>query len=315
MCSSSKVTWEKRGPGLSASTDSVTRTRAGFLLHATVVVFGFTGVFGKLIALSAVPLVFWRTLIGALGLHAWMVLRGRSTAMPRSVRWPVALTGVLVALHWVTFFGAIKSSTVSLALAVMATVPFFVALMEPVVRRKRVDPAELGLGVVAMVGLWWMYRVDVDQWQGMALALVSAFCAALFGTLNSVWSQKASALAVSRLELVVACGVLAVWITMGGGWPDAGPMPSDWGWLLLLGLLATSIAFAVTVEVMRVLSPFTVAMAINLEPIYAILLALLVFGEEEVMPPGFYGGAALLISSVFLDVALKRRRSERVAQG
>ena len=104
----------------------------------------------------------------------------------------------------------------SLALAVMATVPFFVALIEPVVRRKRLDPSELGLGVVAIVGLWWMYRVDVDQWQGMVLALVSAFSAALFGTLNSVWSQKASALAVSRLELAVACGVLAVGISVGG---------------------------------------------------------------------------------------------------
>ena len=287
------------------------RSQAVLLLHATVVVFGFTGVFGKLISLAAVPLVFWRTLIGALGLHAWMVLRGRAVAMPREVRWPVALTGGLVALHWVTFFAAIKASTVSLALAVMATVPFFVALIEPVVRRKRLDPAELGLGVVAIVGLWWMYRVDVDQWQGMVLALVSAFSAALFGTLNSVWSQKASALAVSRLELAVACGVLAVWISVGGGWPESVPTPPDWGWLLLLGLLATSVAFAITVEVMRVLSPFTVAMAINLEPLYAILLALVIFGEEEVMPPGFYGGAALLISSVFLDVWLKRRRARR----
>ena len=299
------------GLGRSTSIDRVNRSQAGLLLHATVVVFGFTGVFGKLISLAAVPLVFWRTLIGALGLHAWMILRSRAVAMPRDVRWPVALTGALVALHWVTFFAAIKASTVSLALAVMATVPFFVALIEPVVRRKRLDPAELGLGVVAIVGLWWMYRVDVDQWQGMLLALVSAFSAALFGTLNSVWSQKASALAVSRLELAVACGVLAVWISVGGGWSESVPTPADWGWLLLLGLLATSVAFAITVEVMRVLSPFTVAMAINLEPLYAILLALVIFGEEEVMPPGFYGGAALLISSVFLDVWLKRRRAQR----
>lgn len=299
----------RSGLGRSASIDAVNRSQAGFLLHATVVVFGFTGILGKLIALPAVPLVFWRTLIGALGLHAWMTLRGRAVAMPREVRGPVALTGGLVALHWVTFFGAIKASTVSLALAVMATVPFFVALIEPVVRRKRLDPLELVLGVVAMVGLWCMYRVDMEQWEGMALALVSAFCAALFGTLNSVWSQKASALAVSRLELAVACAALGVWITVGGQWGASVPLPSDWGWLLLLGLIATSLAFAITVEVMRVLSPFTVAMAINLEPVYAILLALVVFGEEEIMPPGFYAGAGLLISSVFLDVWLKRRRA------
>ena len=284
------------------------RSKATFLLHATVVVFGFTGVMGKLIQLPAVPLVFWRTLIGALGLHAWMVFRSPANPLPSALRIPVALTGALVAVHWVTFFAAIKASTVSMALAVMATVPFFVAFVEPVVRRKRVDPSELLLGVVAIFGLWWMYRVDVSAGWGMALALVSAFCAALFGTLNSVWSQRAGSLSVSRLELAVACGALALWMAFFGGWEAALPRGSDWVWLLILGLVATSLAFAVTVAVMRVLSPFTVAMAINLEPLYAMGLAVLIFGDDEVMPPGFYGGAAILILSVFLDVVIKRRR-------
>ena len=206
----------------------------------------------------------------------------------------MAGTGVLVAIHWVTFFAAIKASTVSLALAVMATVPFFVSLIEPVVRRRKPDVTELLLGLVAIMGLWWMYRVDVTYGKGMVLALISAFCAALFGTLNSIWSQRAVSLSVSRLELAVACLVLGGVLVSGDGvafWPSS----ADWGWLLLLlGLVATSIAFAITVEVMRVLSPFTVAMAINLEPVYAILLALVLFGEEEVMPPGFWrrrGGA------------------------
>ena len=286
------------------------RPKAILILHATVVVFGFTGVLGKLIELPAVPLVFWRTLIGALGLHAWMLARGRKGGIPKKFFIPVALTGALVALHWVTFFAAIKASTVSLALAVMATAPFFVAFIEPVVRRKRLDVKEVFLGVVAVFGLWWMYRVDVSAGWGMALALMSSFCAALFGTLNSLWSQSASSLSVSRLELAVACGLIGLWMAATGGWTEAWPSHGDWLWLLLLGLVATSLAFALTVEVMRVLSPFTVAMAINLEPIYAIGLALLVFGGEEVMPPGFYGGAAVLILSVFLDVLLKKRRSK-----
>ena len=165
------------------------------------------------------------------------------------------------------------------------------------------------LGLVALFGLWWMYRVDVSYGWGMVLALISSFCAALFGTLNSVWSQRAASLSVSRLELAVASLVLGLMLLATGEWSASWPGPSDWGWLLLLGLIATSMAFAITVEVMRVLSPFTVAMAINLEPVYAILLALVVFGKEEVMPPGFYGGACVLILSVFLDVFLKRRRA------
>ena len=108
----------------------------------------------------------------------------------------------------------------------------------------------------------------------------------------------------------MACLVLGMVLLATGEWSASWPGPSDWGWLLLLGLIATSMAFAITVEVMRVLSPFTVAMAINLEPVYAILLALAVFGQEEVMPPGFYGGASVLILSVFLDVMLKRRRAQ-----
>ena len=107
----------------------------------------------------------------------------------------------------------------------------------------------------------------------------------------------------------MACLVLGLVLLLTREWSASWPSPSDWGWLLLLGLVATSLAFAITVEVMRVLSPFTVAMAINLEPIYAILLALVIFGEEEVMPTGFYGGASILILSVFLDVMLKRRRT------
>ena len=108
-------------------------------------VFGFTGVLGKLIVLPAVPLVFWRTLIGALGLHAWVVLRRSQGAIPKVLCGPVALTGVLVALHWVTFFAAIKASSVSLALAVMATAPFFVALIEPAVRRRKLDRQKIGI--------------------------------------------------------------------------------------------------------------------------------------------------------------------------
>jgi drug/metabolite transporter (DMT)-like permease len=289
-------------------------SRAILLLHATVVVFGFTGVLGKLIVLPAVPLVFWRTLIGALGLHIWMLIRRRGRGIPSDLTLPVAGTGVLVALHWVTFFAAIKASTVSLALAVMATAPFFVALIEPVIRCRKLDPSELLLGLVALFGLWWMYRVDVSYGWGMVLALISSFCAALFGTLNSVWSQRAASLSVSRLELAVASLVLGIVLLATGEWSSSWPGPSDWGWLLLLGLIATSMAFAITVEVMRVLSPFTVAMAINLEPVYAILLALVVFGQEEVMPSGFYGGACVLILSVFLDVFLKRRRARAAVE-
>ncbi len=285
---------------------------AQITLHATVVVFGFTGVLGKLISLSAIPLVFWRTLIGAGGLYVWMWLRrSKRPVMSAKVWVGIMATGLLVAVHWVTFFAAIKASTVSLALAVMATVPVFVALIEPVLRRRRVDPTELLLGLVAVMGLWWMYRVDMSYGHGMLLALVSAFCAALFGTLNSIWGGHAPSLTVSRVELASACLALAAWMSIMGGWQQAIPSTTDWLWLLLLGIVATSVAFALTVEVMKVMSPFTVAMAINLEPVYAIILALLIFGEEEVMPPGFYGGASVLLATVFADAAIKRRRSSR----
>jgi len=290
--------------------------RAQIALHATVVVFGFTGVLGKLITLSAVPLVFWRTLIGAAGLYLWLLLRrGDWPRIPLRRRCGIMGTGILVAVHWVTFFGAIKASTVSLALSVMATAPMFVAFIEPVVRRKRIDGGEVLLGLFALLGLWWMYRVDVDYGYGMLLALMSAFCAALFGTLNSVWGQSVASLAVSRIELLAACVSLGLWMSLTGLWNQAMPNPSDAAWLLLLGLVATSLAFALIVEVMKVLSPFTVAMAINLEPVYAILLALFVFGAEEVMPPGFYGGATILICTVFLDAWLKRRRNSRKKEG
>jgi drug/metabolite transporter (DMT)-like permease len=283
-----------------------TERRSMWALHITVVVFGFTGVLGKLITLPAVPLVFWRCAIGAGALSVWLALSGKWRRISGADRWRVGATGVLVALHWAAFFHAIKVSNVSVALATLSTVPLFVAVIDPALRKRWPDPRELALGAVAIAALLLIFDVSPDSGAGIFWALIASFLAATFSVLNARWVKRQDALNISRLELSVA--VVAIGIVALASGSVQIPTSADWLWLILLGVVATALAFAVTVQVVKVLPPFTLAIAINLEPVYAIVLALLIFGENEQMNGGFYAGVAVLVATVMGDALIKRRQ-------
>ena len=283
---------------------------AKLLLHATVVVFGFTGILGKLIELPALPLVFWRCAIGAGALGVWLLARGKWKKIKGPDRWRIAATGVLVALHWAAFFHAIKISNVAIALATLSTAPFFVALIEPAFNGRRLDWREMALGLVAIAALTIIFDVTPGSGAGIFWSLISAILAAAFSVFNARWVTRHDAMNISRLELSVAALAIGAFAWSQGAM--AWPSQEDWLWLALLGVVATALAFAVSVQVMRVISPFSVAIAINLEPVYAIVLALLIFGESEQMNGGFYAGAGLLVGTVMVDAMIKRRRRPRL---
>jgi drug/metabolite transporter (DMT)-like permease len=283
---------------------------ASLMLHATVVVFGFTGILGKLIELPALPLVFWRCLIGAGALSAWLLARGKLRVIQGPDRWRIGATGVLVALHWAAFFHAIKVSNVAVALATLSTAPFFVALIAPAMNGRRPDWREMMLGLVAIGALAVIFDVTPGSGLGIFWSLIASALAATFSVLNARWVGRHDALNISRLELgvaVLSIGLFA-WIQGAMQWPSG----ADWVWLGFLGVVATAAAFAVSVQVMKVISPFSVAIAINMEPVYAILLALAIFGESEQMNGGFYAGAAVLVGTVMVDAMIKRRRRPRL---
>lgn len=289
------------------------KTQYLILLHLIILIFGFTGILGKLISIDSVPLVFWRCFIAALSLGAFMAVSKKIKRYPFKVVARFAAIGLITAAHWVTFFGSIKVSTVSVALATLASASLFVSFLEPLFHRKRIDVREILLGIVVIIGLVFIFSFETSYRLGIALALTSAFLAALFSTLNSLEIKKYDSLNISFYELIFASLGAFIYLLFSG---DVGSelvvlSSTDWIYIVLLAVVATAFAFVVSVEVMKEISPFTVAISINLEPIYAIILALIIFGEEEKMTPQFYIGALIIVAAIFVDAYLKRKSNRK----
>ena len=283
------------------------------LLHAIVLVWGLTGILGNEISLSAVPLVWWRVVIAVLTILLFVLIRKiRVIASAREMA-RFAAVGLLTAAHWVFFFAAIKYSKISVALVVLSTSAFFVSILGPLVRRERIQWYEMGLGLIVIAGLSLIFNFESQYVLGIVLALVAAFLASLFSTLNSRLVIRHSPVQIAFWEMLFAAIGLTVFLLFSGEWRIVaqGLNTKDLAMLLVLGILCTGVAFIVSIRVMRVLTPFTCALAINLEPVYTILIALWLYGESEYMSGPFYAGAAVILSTLFIDAALKRRSMKK----
>lgn len=282
-----------------------------------MLIFGFTGILGHLISASAVTLVWHRMWIAALVVFAFLFFTNKSDLNFRGA-WKIILAGAIIAAHWVTFFHSIKISTVSVTLATISTGAFFGSIIEPVIYRRRLNPKELLLGIMVIVGLYLIFRFEGDYLAGILVALLSAFLAALFQVVNGKLVKTYSAHRITLLEMFGGwlCISLYLFFTNSLNTSLFSLQSFDWLWLLLLGTVCTAFAFIQSVAVMKEISPFTVLLSINLEPLYGILLALLIFGDDEKMSPWFYVGAGIILSSLFLDVYIRRmkRRSLTVTQ-
>lgn len=295
------------------------------MLHFIVLIFGFTGILGKLISLEAERLVFWRVFLGGGLVAIWLFLKGETQRFPIKTGIQVALVGCAAAAHWIAFFGSIKASNVSVALATLATTPVFVSILEPLVHKRKMDWREILLGGVIIVGLlvllWGPSEGDFtltseQYYRGIGLALISAALAAVFSTFNSVLVRTYDSSNLTRVELLSAAGVLAVLFLVDGRGRalEFWAIPKeDWLWLALLASLATAFAFLMSIEVMKRLSPFTTAVAINMEPVYAIVLAALIFGDSERMGGWFYLGSVIIVGAVFTDAGFKRMARKKAS--
>lgn len=230
--------------------------------------------------------------------------------------WKIILAGVLIAAHWITFFHSIKISNVSVTLACISTGAFFGSLIEPIVYRRRIDFVEILLGLLVIIGLYLIFRFEGDYTAGIIVALISAFLSACFSVLNSKLVKGNSPFRITFLEMLggwLAISVFSLYGLINGNISlsefSLGGM--DWLYLLLLGSICTAYAFIESVAVMRYLSSYTVLLSTNLEPVYGILLALLIFGDSEKMNPWFYFGAALILCTVAADSLIKRKRRKK----
>jgi drug/metabolite transporter (DMT)-like permease len=293
-------------------------------LHFIVLLWGFTAILGKLISVPPVELVFWRTLLAASGLAVLLVTRRQPWRVAGREALKMLGIGALVAAHWITFFLAARLSSVSVCLAGMATLALWTSLLEPLVLWRRVRLYEVGLGLLTMVGLYLVSQAELDQMAGLLVAIVSAGLSALFSVLNSRLVKRHTPFQLTLYEMSGAClsivlfmPVYSRYFTDGRGlqltWQGY-----DWLWLLLLAGVCTVYAFSSSVELMKRISAFVVNLTINLEPVYGILLAVLMytlripgFGQEK-LSTGFYLGTVVILLSVLihpvLDQWMKRRQ-------
>lgn len=283
-------------------------------LHLLVALLATTAIFGRLLTLSATGLVAWRTFLAALGaaLVVSVVMR-RKLWLPWRQTATVLGIGVIIGLHWMCFFGAVKLANISICLAGMATISLFTAFTEPLLDRRRVRPLEVLLGLLVVVGIGLIAGVERGRLLGLGVALAGALLAAVFPVLNRhmVTRARLDPLAMVAWEMLGACAVCLACL----GWIDgAGAYAAlfdwhglDWLWLFLLGWVCTVFAHAYHISLLRHMSAYTGNLAMNCEPIYGMLAAALVFGEHRELHPAFYLGTATILLANLLHPFLLRR--------
>lgn len=292
------------------------KLRSYFHFHIIVFIWGFTAVLGALISIDAVPLVWFRMLMASGLILLWILWRKKNLRLPSRSLLILIAAGVVIALHWLTFFGAIKVSNVSITLAVLSTGAFFTSIMEPVFYKRKIIWYEIIFGLVVMVGLYIIFQVETEYLTGMILAIISAFLSAIFALINGKLAKREDAAVISFYELFTGTAAITVYLLVLTffGEKEKGFTAeffrisfADWWYLFILASVCTAYAFIASVAVMKHLSPYTVMLTINLEPVYGILLAFLIFGSEEQMNPGFYYGAAIILGTVILNGVFKTR--------
>lgn len=290
--------------------------KAQLQIHFCVLLWGFTAILGKLISLTALPLVWWRMLlvVAALALlpRTWRGIR----AIPPRLMLAYAGIGVLVALHWLTFYAAIKLSNASVGATCIALATPFTALAEPKLVGRRFSMRELLLGIAVLPGVVLVVGgVPASMRLGIAVGVISALFVALFGSLNKRLIEHGDALAVTGIEL--AAGTLALTalaplltLTIPGfaGNPFVLPDAHDAMLLLVLALACTLLPFTLALVALRHMSAFTAQLVTNLEPVYAIMLAAVLLGEQHEVTPIFYFGAAIILGAVFVHPLISRPR-------
>ena len=285
--------------------------RAYLELHIAVFLFGFTAILGDLIQLSALALVWWRVLFTSVSLLFLIKARVLFRELPRRTLLAFMGIGILVAWHWLCFYGAIKWSNASIALVAMATTSFFTSLLEPLIMRQRLKWYELALGVFIIPGMLLIVNgIKMAMLDGLYLGLGAALLAALFATLNKKLIGQSSALNITFLELGSAwlflSLVLPVYAALGFEALQFMPSISDVAYLLVLSLMCTTLAYVLALRALRHLSAFASNLAINLEPVYGIVLAWLILREDKELHPNFYWGVVIIVVAVFCYPLLRK---------
>lgn len=286
-----------------------------FVLHFTILIWGFTGIIGKTLNLSGLTsneIVFWRMLIAWVTLLLFLLLKKEKLRLNKLTLLKFFGNGGLIALHWYFFFEAIALSNVSIALVFMSTTAFFTSFAEWIVYKKTFDFKELVTGLLVIVGISIIvndlnYNEHPEYLKAVIFALTSALLAAFFSVINSVLVKENKSSVISFYELFFGFLIISIIFLLNKSIviKDLSLNLEQFYWLLILGVICTSFAFLLGVYVMKFITAYTVNLSVNLEPIYAIIFALLVFKDSELMNINFYFGSLIVVGSILLNAFFK----------
>jgi len=282
------------------------------ILHFTVFIWGFTGILGKLISISAVQLVWYRVLIASVTLFLYFNFNKTTFRVNRSTFFKLIFTGALVGGHWILFFLSIKLSTVAVSLVCLSSITLFTAIFEPLINKKRISKLEIISGVLIILGILIIFKFKSQYTKGIIAGLTSAVFASLFSIINSRQVKKYEAPVIAFYELSGAFVWISIFLAATNGFDKLMILGrTDIGYLLLLGTICTSLAYVAGVSVMRELSAFRVALITNLEPVYGIVMSFLFFGDMNKMTTGFWVGAVIILSTIFLFPIAQKQVARR----
>lgn len=288
------------------------KLKAYFYLHFCVFLWGFTAILGKLITLQTLPLVWWRVILCCITL-LFLIPRADMRKLNRGTVLRMLGIGMMVGVHWLCFYGAIKLSNASIAVTTMATTSFFSALTEPFLLKKKIKWYELALGILILPGMALVVgNINWDMRIGFGIGIVGALIAAVFTSLNKelIENQHPPALIMTMIEMfggVIVTSVALPFVLFAN--PDLQVMPvnNDWFWLAILVWACTILPYSLSLKALRHISAFASNLTINLEPVYGVLLAGLFFREDKDLNSGFYIGVAIILLAVFGHPFLKTK--------
>lgn len=293
-------------------------------LHFIIFLWGFTAILGKLISIPAVELVTLRTLIAALALGTVVYKRGTPFWMGRSMALKMLAVGFVIAGHWILFFAAARVSSVSICLVGLATCSLWTAFLDPLFNKGKVKPHEIFLAMLVIMGLYiiFQHETSFDSVLGISMAIGAALLGSIFTIINANFVKKVPSTTITVYEMAGACLGTLIFFPVYTSYFATGSTLNfslstmDWVYLLILSLACTVYAYTASVRLMQRISAYTVNLTVNLEPLYGIILAWIIFNEDEQMSSGFYVGAAVILLSVFIYPVLDAfdRRRKRLKQ-
>jgi drug/metabolite transporter (DMT)-like permease len=280
--------------------------------HFIVFIFGFTAILGSLISIESLALVWYRMLIAFIFLIIIAVIFKINIKVSNKLLIKLLFCGVLISLHWITFFKAIKVSNVSITLSVLSLGAFLTSFLEPLFYKRKIIPYEVFLGIFVVFGTSLIFKSQYYYIEGIFYALISVFLSVIFGLINGKLIEEASSFVISIYELLGGVILITVILFFVGNFNMSlfDISKSDLFWLMILGTICTAYAFVISVEVLKHLTPYSLMISINMEPVYGIILAIIILNENSVLSKEFYIGFILIFISVILNGIIKLSKNK-----